>query len=991
MPTPSLLWVLSLFGALLSSPVRAQGGDGSIRGLVLDADFEAPLPAARVLNVDTGQQVETNDQGNYLMPEVPPGQYTLVFSKPGYVRVVRAEVVVVGGRLTDIDVSLSGEFVDMEEFVVQDVLQFAAGSEAALLNLRFEAPSMMDSISADLMSRAGASDAASALKLVAGASVQNGKSAVIRGLPDRYVSSQMNGVRLPTADEDKRAVELDQFPSAVIESIQVSKTFTPDQQGDASGGAVDVRLKGIPEEAILQFSSQVGYDTQATNNSRFRTYRGGGVSFWGRDDGGRDQQLDSLGENWDGAVETSPGQAPTNHKWSLGGGGRLELDREWTFGGFGGVFYEQDSSFYDNGIDDKYWVTTPGAGMTPKETQGTSQDGDFKTNLFDVVRSQDSVRWGGLATFGLESENHFLGLTGLYTRNAADTATRATDTRGKQYYFPGYDPNDEDSPGYDADDSAPYLVTETLEYTERTTQTLQLNGRHTLASGGGTWLGANFDAPELSWTLSSSGASLDQPDKRQFGGLWSPNELLFDVLEVGGWQPFKPGANFNFGNLQRIWKQIEEDSEQAKLDLEFPFDVGEDADPGSLRVGVFQDVVNRDFYQDSFGNFGDNSGYWAGFEDSWGAAWDSQDHPITESTFDIDYRGRQKIAASYAMFDVPLSTGMNLIGGARFESTDIDVNISAEEDAFWYQFGTPGQIDFSEPGIADADFEQDDVLPSLSLVYEPTEQLTLRAAYSETIARQTFKELTPVVQQEYLGGPIFLGNPDLRMSNLENFDLRFDYTPYEGGLASLSFFHKSVEDAIEYVAVGSQEFQFTTALNYPKGELTGWEFEVRHAFDGAVEGLGVGANATLIDSEVELTPFEIEQFALPGVAVDITSREMTNAPEHLFNLYTTYDLERTGTNLALFYTVQGDTLVEGAGIDNGNFVPSVFQNEYDTLNFSASQDLGDGLRLQFRAKNLTNPLIERVYRHESIGDDVTRTSFTRGIEYSLSISYRLSF
>jgi outer membrane receptor protein involved in Fe transport len=218
-----------------------------------------------------------------------------------------------------------------------------------------------------------------------------------------------------------------------------------------------------------------------------------------------------------------------------------------------------------------------------------------------------------------------------------------------------------------------------------------------------------------------------------------------------------------------------------------------------------------------------------------------------------------------------------------------------------------------------------------------------------------------------------------------------DYTPYEGGLASLSFFHKNIEDAIEYVAVGSQEFQFTTALNYPKGELSGWEFEVRHRFDGAAEGLGIGANATLIDSEVFLTPFEIEQFATPGVAVDLTSREMTNAPEHLYNLYTTYDLEKTGTNLALFYTVQGDTLVEGAGIDNGNFVPSVFQREYDTLNFSASQDLGSGLRLKFQAKNLTNPLIERVYRHESIGDDVTRASFTRGIEYSISLSLRMTF
>ena len=70
------------------------------------------------------------------------------------------------------------------------------------------------------------------------------------------------------------------------------------------------------------------------------------------------------------------------------------------------MFYEQDSSFYDNGINDKWWVNQPGAGMTTKETQGTAQDGDFKTNVFDVVRSQDSIRWGTLATFGLESEGH---------------------------------------------------------------------------------------------------------------------------------------------------------------------------------------------------------------------------------------------------------------------------------------------------------------------------------------------------------------------------------------------------------------------------------------------------------------------------------------------------------------------------------------------------------------------------------------------------------
>jgi len=348
----------------------AQGQAGSIRGVVYDKDFDAPLPAAQVLIVETGQKVETSDRGNYLLGEVPPGKYTLVFSKEGYVRQVRADVVVGAGQLSEVDVYLSGEFTEMDEFVVQDILQAGGGTEAALLQLRFESPALMDSISSDLMSRAGASDAAAALRLVSGASLQDGKSAVIRGLPDRYVSTQMNGVRLPTADEDKRAVELDQFPATVIESIQVSKTFTPDQQGDASGGAVNVVLKGIPEETAVFFKGQLGYNSQVTGRDDFLTYEGGGVGAWGLDDGGRDIQFENLGRSWDGAVGVSEGDAPIDSKWSLGAGGKHVLDNGVKIGGSINLFYERDSSFFDNGLEDNWWVETPGEGMSPQTFQG---------------------------------------------------------------------------------------------------------------------------------------------------------------------------------------------------------------------------------------------------------------------------------------------------------------------------------------------------------------------------------------------------------------------------------------------------------------------------------------------------------------------------------------------------------------------------------------------------------------------------------------------
>jgi len=291
---------LCLFAAIFLCSLQgfAQSA-GGIRGVVYDQDFDAPLAGADVSIVETGEKVTASPEGNYVFGQVEPGTYTLVVSKEGYTRKVFSDVVVPAGRMTDQDATLAGEFTDMEEFVVQD-LNMGGSSEEGLLNLRMETPALMDSVGSDLMSRAGASDAAGALKLVAGATVQDGKYAVVRGLPDRYVSSQMNGVRLPTADPDKRAVQLDQFPAELIESIQVSKTFTPDQQGDASGGAVNVVLKGIPDEAILKFSVGTKYNTQVTGNDDFLTYKGGGVNFLGLDDGSRDEQ--ELGTVWDGSV-----------------------------------------------------------------------------------------------------------------------------------------------------------------------------------------------------------------------------------------------------------------------------------------------------------------------------------------------------------------------------------------------------------------------------------------------------------------------------------------------------------------------------------------------------------------------------------------------------------------------------------------------------------------------------------------------------------------
>ena len=824
---------------------------------------------------------------------------------------------------------------------------------------------------------------------------------MVRGLPDRYVSSQMNGVRLPTADADKRAVQLDQFPSELIESIQVSKTFTPDQQGDASGGAVNVVLKGIPDATVLKFSAGTEYNTQTPDKGEFITYKGGGVNFSGIDDGGRDMQ--TPGMNWNGAVGVSRGDPPPTYNWSLTAGGKKEVLDGLKVGGLGNFYYKQKTSSYDNGTDDSYWLKGPGRVMTPQTKQGAPsstgiESGDsFKTALFDVSQGSEEVQWGGLGAVGLETENNKLMLLYMRTQSTEDTATLAEDTRGKDYFVtsqvPGYDPR---APYDGYQDAAPYLRSETLEYVERKTDTLQLRGDHTLPFPE-TGIPGYFVLlpPELDWTVAKSMSGLNSPDKRMFGSTWKPGtpdtvwgSTTFPGIPAG-YYANKGEAAYTLGNVQRIWKDISEESEQYSVNGKIPFEQWS-GDKGYLKAGVFNDKVKREYNQDSFSNLNgpgtgnQDTGPSLPWDEYWSSVFPAEGHKILATEIDVDYKAEQKISAVYYMLDVPLCPFFKVLGGQRVEKTDLSIVLNPDTEVY-----APDGKGGSEYLTAkDFGVEQQDILPALGFELKPHDKLTIRASYSETVARQTFKEMTPIQQMEYLGGDVFIGNSDLTMSAVKNYDLRADYTPFDGSLVSASWFKKEIRNPIEYVqSYAANIGTYTTPVNYPAGELTGYEFEVRQQlgrFWDPLKGLEIGANATFIQSQVTLSDDEagmLESFGYPE-----KTRDMMNAPAYLYNLNLTYDIEKTGTRLGFFYTVQGDTLVAGSGVSQG-YMPSVYAKEYGTLNFSVSQKIGEHWKVNFKAKNLLDPEIQEVYRSEYTEGDTVKTSYTKGIEYSISASY----
>ncbi len=998
-PLYKAVCILAVSLIVSNSVILAQEQVGSIRGIMYDKDFDVPLGGAEVTIAESGEKVTTSEEGNYFFPEVAPGTYTLIFSKTGYTRQIKLDVVVSAGQMTEVDIWLSGDYTEIDEFIVQD-LQISSGTEAALLELRIKSPALMDSISSEYMSLSGASDAASALNLVAGTTVSEGKYAVVRGLPDRYVTSQMNGVRLPTADLDKRAVQLDQFPAAVIESIQVSKTFTPDQQGDASGGAVNVILKGIPDETTFKISGQYSYNTNVGRRDDFLTYKGGGVNCWA-DDTSRDfpplitvfedGEL-STRRNFDDTIGVSLGDAPTDYKWSMSGGTNYKFD-DFKIGGFLSFFYERDSSYHSNGINDKYMIPWPGGKFAPAMSNVDFDENEFNTSLYDVTKGSQEVKWGGLGTFGVEFENHQINVLYNFTRDATDQAILEEDTRGKaglHKFWPelydetylNYDPFDPQHPGNKLPGIAPYRRNETLKYAERATDTLQFSGRHILSNPEWSfWDSISTLPPELDWLFAFSTASLDEPDKRLFATKWFPPEP-----DQGNFTGTHTGHRYTsstgIGNSERIWKDVSEESRQLNSNLKMPFEQWNDQE-GYLKFGVFYDDVTRDYNQTSYTNKTPPS--WLGTWDEFYSSVYTTDSWIKTTVVDVDYDGSQRISAGYFMMDLPFNNKINLIGGLRFERTEIGIENFPDDNV--RIISDDGNLTLFNPDFANVDFKQNDVLPSISFAYKPIEQIILRGAYSETIARQTFKELSPIRQREFLGDDEFSGNPNLNMSALKNYDLRFDWTPYTGGLVSLSYFYKTVKDPIEYVFLAGDVSDFIRPFNYPEGQLSGVEIEIRQKLDyfwDDFEGISAGLNATFIDSKVKLPKSDAANLKENGWPEP--TRNMTNAPEYLYNIYMTYDFENIGGQLGIFYTVRGDTLIAGQSSIRKRYIPSVFETEFGTLNLSYSQKLGEIWSLKLQAKNLLDPKIQTVYRSEHIGDDVLKTSYTKGREFSISLS-----
>lgn len=224
---------------------------GTIEGTLADKDANGePLPFANVILKGTTKGTTTDFDGNYILENVPVGSYTVEFSFVGYETFEIPNVIVESGKFTRIDAALGASAAALDEVFI--TVQTSREREQALLLEQKEAVTIKESIGAQQMSKLGISDASSATTKISGVNKTDGSGDVfVRGLGDRYLTTTLNGLPIPSDDIERKNIGLELFGTRLIQSIGISKTMSPSLSADQASGNIDITSKELSGSSEL--------------------------------------------------------------------------------------------------------------------------------------------------------------------------------------------------------------------------------------------------------------------------------------------------------------------------------------------------------------------------------------------------------------------------------------------------------------------------------------------------------------------------------------------------------------------------------------------------------------------------------------------------------------------------------------------------------------------------------------------------------------------
>ncbi len=931
---------------------------GFLRGNVLDKDAGYAAIGANVLVVETGSGVITDLDGNYSI-KLNAGTYTIKVSYTGYATQEFKDITIKAGETTILDVQLSSEAEVIDQIVVVD--KAITNTDQAINTLKAKAAVPLDGLSNQSLRRIGGSKASDVIKAVTGVSVEGGKYVFVRGLGDRYTKTILNGMDIPGLDPDRNTLQMDIFPSSIIENIIVYKAFSPDLPGDFTGGIVNIDTKEFPQERTFNISAGIGYNPDMNGNSNYLTSNTEGEYDWlGFDDGSRDlkfrkdfpipnpaqnsQSLELITRAFSSELAAKTATSPINSNLSISYGDQHPLgEGDLTLGYNAAVNYRNTTTFFEE-VEYNTYQKSDDLSVFELD-QERIQKGSLGSN---------NVLLSGLAGLALKSTNHKVSLNLISIQNGQSSGGL-----------------------FNSDvfiSSAATLITDNIEYTERSINNALLKGKHSFGDG-------DF---EVEWKLSPTISTINDKDIKATSFRLDDGVLSIDPAE--GALPV------------RLWRNLEETNYTGRIDLtkKIPIGSGDNKRDSKLKGGFSYVEKTRDYEilayefrvrnQSTININGDPDALLQP-ENIWTTQTDAGTYAIGNFEPTNTFNATQNILGGYLMHDVFITPELRAIYGLRVE----------QFEHFYTGTNNLGDVSFDNEKI----IESTNFLPSLNLVYELRKKMNLRVSYNRTVARPSFKEASIAQIFDAISGRTFIGNVDLEVSEVDNYDIRWELFQNSGQLFAVSGFYKSFSNPIELVAFSQAAPNSFTPRNVGDAQILGLEVEVKQNLDFISEKLNkfsLGTNVTLVDAQVEMDQSENGEFqsrtenARVGETIEET-RPMQGQAPYIINAYVNYVDRAKGWEGNVSYNVQGKSLfIVGIGQN-----PDVFQSPFNGLNLKVTKTFGttetdgniqDGkFRVSLRATNLLNANQQKVY--ESFGsDDQIFELFRPARTFSLSFGYR---
>ena len=930
----------------------------TLNGLLTDNESNKdPLPFANVIIKGTTIGSTTDFDGKYSF-SVPVGTHIVQFSFLGYKTVEKTFTIVAGQTITINQLMSAEEGVALDDVVVRATT--TREKESALLLEQKKAVVIKESIGAERLSKVGVSNASAATTKISGVTKSEGSGDIyIRGLGDRYLSTTMNGLPIPSDNVANKNIDLSLFSTNVINNIGISKTYSTGSYADQASGNVDVSSKKYSKKGF-GVSVSGGYNSAVLGlSSNFRnTLNMNDVTF------GYHKKpfllTDAIKyQDWDPITINND----ANYSISLNGSYKLNI-------------FEKELALFATASHSKSFEYQEGEFRT---FRANVLDNAFPNLNYDKESAlNDSPSVEQFVT-RINTTGYIRGDLKLNDDNKVSYNTLFVNTGTDNLYEQG-----RDGLGYvfDQQPQERGAFVRDQNYKQTIMFVNQLMGEHRISENN-----------KLSWASGYNFILAEEPNRvRNEGIILNNSEVTFaDVSDFS----------------QRKSSQRIEDNEFNGFVLnEYSFGKNKDEfedKPMKLNLGANFRYKERAFRSQFIGV--STPGFTPGFVDS-GFLVPTMDNitntfsnlsnysnvanpklRVIEQLADL-YSADMMNIAGFANLDFGLNSKFSGNVGLRFERNEINVNWNVKN----YQ-GPDGR---ARIGILSKEYNS--VYPSLNLKYQLNDRNSLRFASSLTQTLPEFKEFAPF-QYEEPTGRVIQGNPNLERSEVVNFDAKWEFFPTRDELISGSFFYKNIKDPINLSLTRGSSGNFEYNNTGETATVYGFELESR------LNILENEDDKSILSTNLNLTKMWFNQDLYTNFQYsDVTESGLQGASDFITNASLSFnsrtDKEFIATlsgNYAsdkIFALGSPEDLTNSATLFNGEIIEKGFV----TLDFVMSKEISKKLSVKLVGRNLLNPNIQqtqKVTQFANTGsgqilgviDQVVQT-YKRGSQISLNFSYK---